>query len=721
MGRLPLLLAFFIASVLYISWRFTTLNFEALTFSVLFLVTEIFTIFSFSVFLVTTIGRHERKAPPPQEGLGIDVFVPTYNEPLHIVRPTLLAAKQLNYPHETWLLDDGNRLEMKDLAKEFGCHYLSRTENLHAKAGNLNNALQHANGEFVLIFDADHVAQPDFINKLLGYFEDEKVSFVQTPQDYFNDNAFLFVNKTKNKFIFNEQRFFFRHILPARDFWNAAYSCGSGCIFRRKHLDEIGGFAVETVTEDIHTTIHLHQRGYKSIYHDEPLCYGLAPQQLMPYLQQRLRWGQGTMRTGRLEHLPFTRELTLGQNLCYLSSMFAFISGWQRLFFYITPIFILLTNILPIRTEVTEYMFVFVPYIVFLIITFKQLTNGYGPMLSLEIDQMASFLIFCFSTFSYFTKKQKFRVTVKSLSGKWSDLFWLIPQMLIILGTIVGIILGTIRFFNNSMDLDMLLVVSFWALLNFSYATVVIKDAVRCLKIKEEKYLFPIPLPVEFNVTYEKTLFTTVEVLNRDKIILKTSNLKTFGGKDKLSGRIFLPDGPISFCGELNENILTFVWKDISHADQLDLSLHDCSWHRLFLGYRMRIKTPSEWLRILFGIATADELQSLGGRFVLFKDARTTKADWLLGGCSASPKLSDSLDLLVWGVRPIPLIIAVRNIDSEIEVSHYEVVNISGLANNMSGQAVHLTKLSEDELKICLNEKNNEFNLNKIMIESNEN
>ena len=135
----------------------------------------------------------------------------------------------------------------------------------------------------------------------------------------------------------------------------------------------------------------------------------------------------------------------------------------------------------------------------------------------------------------------------------------------------------------------------------------------------------------------------------------------------------------------------------------------------------MRIQTHSEWLRILFGIATADELQSLGGRFVLFKDARTTKADWLLGGCSASPKLSDSLDLLVWGVRPIPLIIAVRNIDSEIEVSHYEVVNISGLANNMSGQAVHLTKLSEDELKICLNEKNNEFNLNKIMIESNEN
>jgi len=721
MGRLPLLLAFFIASVLYISWRFTTLNFEALTFSVLFLVTEIFTIFSFSVFLVTTIGRHERKAPPPQEGLSVDVFVPTYNEPLHIVRPTLLAAKQLNYPHETWLLDDGNRLEMKDLAKEFGCHYLSRTENLHAKAGNLNNALQHANGEFVLIFDADHVAQPDFLNKILGYFEDKNVSFVQTPQEFFNDNAFLFVKKPKNKYIFNEQRFFFRHILPARDFWNAAYSCGSGCIFRCKHLDEIGGFAVETVTEDIHTTVRLHRKGYKSIYHDEPLCYGLAPQQLVPYLRQRLRWGQGNMLTGRLEHLPFTRELTLGQNLCYLSSMFTFISGWQRLFFYIVPIIVLLTNTLPIRTGVTEYMFVFIPYFAFLIITFKQLTNGYGPVLALDDNQMASFLIFCYSTFSYFIKKQKFWVTSKSLVGKWRDLFWLIPQMLIILGTILGISFGINRFLNNSMDLDTLIFVSFWALLNSSYALSVIRDAVRCSNLKEEKYMFPIPLPVEFNISDKNILFTTVEALNRDKIILKTSNLKTLGEKDQLSGRIFLPDGPISFSGELNGNTLTLIWKDISYADQLDLTLCNCSWHRIFLGYRLKIKTPSEWLRILFGTATSDELYPTGGRFVLFKDARTTKSDWLLGGCSASSLSTDSLDLLVWGVRPIPLIIAVRNIDSEIEVSHYEVVNISGLANNMSGQAVHLTKLSEDELKICLNEKNNEFNLNKIMIESNEN
>ena len=404
MKRLPLLLSFIVISSLYISWRFTTLNFEALVFSLLFLAAEIFTIFSFGVFIIATLGRTQQKAPVSKEGLSVDVFVPTYNESTNVVRTTLLAAKNLNYPHETWLLDDGNRKEMKILADELACHYLPRTVNTHAKAGNLNNGLEQSKGDFVAVLDADHVAQSDFLDKLLGYFEDEQVSFVQTPQDFFNENAFLFVNNLKRKMLLNEQCFFFRYIQPARDFWNGAYSCGSGCIFRRKHLDEIGGMAVETVTEDIHTSIRLHARGYKSIYHDESLCYGIAAQQFMPYLRQRLRWGQGTLRMARLENVPFTRGLSMGQRLCYLSSVFHFVTGWQRLFFYMAPIYVLLTGILPIRTDISEYMFVFVPFMLFLIITFKQLSNGHGRMLALEVDQMASFLIFCLSTFSYFTK-----------------------------------------------------------------------------------------------------------------------------------------------------------------------------------------------------------------------------------------------------------------------------------------------------------------------------
>ena len=706
MGRLPLLLAFLAASILYVSWRFTTLNPEALTFSVLFLAAEIFTILSFLVFLITTVGRHERKAPPPEKGLTVDVFIPTYNEPVHVVRPTLLAAKQLQYPHETWLLDDGNREEMKQLAEELGCRYLVRDNNLHAKAGNLNNGLKYAKGDFLTVFDADHVAQPDFLDKLLGYFEDEKVSFVQTPQDYYNDNAFLFFNNPAKKLLFNEQRFFFRFILPARDFWNGAYSCGSGCVFRRKHLEEVGGFAVETVTEDFHTSIRLHRKGYKSIYHDEPLCYGLAPQQLMTYLRQRLRWGQGTMRTGFLEKIPFTRELTIGQRFCYLSSLFAFISGWQRMFFYIVPIFVLLTNTLPIRTQIDEYMIVYVPYLLFLILTFKQLTSGHAMMLVLEKDQMASFYVFCIATFSYFTKRQKFWVTPKNLAGKWLDLIWLIPQVLIILGTLSGITLGVIRYVHaGTTSLDILLVVSFWGLLNTSFAIEVIRDAIRCASIKEDKYLFPVPVPIEIDKN-DRKFMTRAIALNRDKLVIDYSENDISTNEKYLSGRIFLPEGPVAFNGEVDGNVLHFNWDDIAVADKLDLSLHNCSWHRLFLGYRLKVKTPGQWLRMIFGLGKSREEDLSGEKFVLFRGTETSD-DWLLGGYSMDKDFPGKVKLLVWGTKLMPAYITIKNIEPGFPEYICEVEKISTLENNMSGQLVQLKILNQEDINKVTSIKRN--------------
>ena len=702
MGRLPLLLAFIAASILYVSWRFTTLNLEALTFSVLFLVAEIFTIISFLVFLITTVGRHDRKAPTPQKGLTVDVFVPTYNEPVHVVRPTLLAARQLQYPHETWLLDDGNREEMRLLAEELGCRYLVRDNNLHAKAGNLNNGLKYAKGDFLTVFDADHVAQPDFLDKLLGYFEDEKVSFVQTPQDYYNDNAFLFVYKPGQKLLLNEQRFFFRFILPARDFWNGAYSCGSGCVFRRRHLEEVGGFAVETVTEDFHTSIRLHRKGYKSIYHDEPLCYGIAAQQVMTYLRQRLRWGQGTMRTGFLEKIPFSRGLTIGQRLCYLSSLFAFISGWQRLFFFIAPIYVLFTNTLPIRTGIDEYLIVYVPYLLFLILTFKQLTNGHGRMLALETDQMASFFVFCIATFSYFTKRQKFWVTPKGLAGKWRDLIWLTPQALIILGTVSGIALGSIRYlYSGTMSLDILLVVSFWGLLNTSFAIEVLRDAIRCEGIKEDKYLFTVPVPIEIDKN-DKKFLTIAAGLNREKMLINKQKNDVWTNEKHISGRIFLPEGPVTFIGEVDGNVIHFNWDDIAAADKLDLSLHNCSWHRLFLGYRLKVKTPGQWLRFIFGLDKPREGGFSGEKFVLFRNTETDD-DWLLGGCSMDKDFPGKIRLLVWGTEAVPAYITIKNIEPDFPEYICKVEKISPLGNNMNGMVVQLTILNQENIGNVIN------------------
>ncbi|MES2366975.1 MAG: cellulose synthase catalytic subunit [Pseudomonadota bacterium] len=239
-----------------------------------------------------------RIAPPAPRGLSVDVFIPTFNEPVQLVRRTLLATIHMDYPHETWLLDDGNRPEMASLAEDLGVRYLARERNTDAKAGNLNNALANSSAEFVAVFDADHAPQQNFLTHTLGYFNDPAVAFVQTPQDFFNLDSYQHRQQTRKHTVWTEQSLFFRVIQRGKDYWNAAFFCGSCATLRRSALEKIGGFATGTVTEDLHTSIRLHKQGFKSVYHAEPLAFGIAPSSVVPFLQQRIRWGQGACRSG---------------------------------------------------------------------------------------------------------------------------------------------------------------------------------------------------------------------------------------------------------------------------------------------------------------------------------------------------------------------------------------------------------------------------------------
>jgi cellulose synthase (UDP-forming) len=178
--------AFIICTLWYLSWRATTLNPDAYIFSWVAYGAKLFGFFSVLLHLLMIWRLTDRQSLPVPAGKTVDVFIPTINEPETIVRQTLLAALHMDYPHETWLLDDGNRPEMARLAHEVGAHYLGRDNNKHAKAGNLNHALAHNRGEFIAIFDADHAPQRHFLERTLGYFADDRVAFVQTPQDFYN-------------------------------------------------------------------------------------------------------------------------------------------------------------------------------------------------------------------------------------------------------------------------------------------------------------------------------------------------------------------------------------------------------------------------------------------------------------------------------------------------------------------------------------------------------
>jgi cellulose synthase (UDP-forming) len=260
-----------------------TINWDAWWFSLLFYYAELHGCLSLALYFFQMWHPLKRTPPPAPPGLRVDVYIPTYKEDVSLVRKTVLGCINMAYPHKTYILDDGNRSEFAALAAELGCAYVARKERAHAKAGNLNHALSISDGDFIVVFDADYVPQPDFLDKTLGYFIDEKVAFVQTPQNYYNVESFSFRFKFEKREKWNEGDMFYRLMMPARDYWNAAFFAGTSATFRKRALDEIGGFATETITEDLHTSVRLYKAGWKGVYHNELLSSGLAATDLKNY------------------------------------------------------------------------------------------------------------------------------------------------------------------------------------------------------------------------------------------------------------------------------------------------------------------------------------------------------------------------------------------------------------------------------------------------------
>jgi cellulose synthase (UDP-forming) len=281
---------------------------------------------------------------------AVDLYVCTYDEPASVLRATLTGCGALTYPHTTYLLDDGRRPEIAQLAEEFGAQYLTRPDNSHAKAGNINAALPRTGGELVLVLDADHVPLPDALDAIVGYFEDERVALVQTPHDFYNHDSVQHYEIGRH-----EQSVFYSVIMPGKDRHGAAFWCGSGAVIRRDALLGVGGVATETIAEDFHTTIKLHAAGWKTRYHDEVLIQGLAPHDLGGYLLQRDRWARGNLAVFTTPESPLrASRLSAAQRLSYFASLSAYLSGPMRLVSLATLAVVLWTGKLPlVATPVT--------------------------------------------------------------------------------------------------------------------------------------------------------------------------------------------------------------------------------------------------------------------------------------------------------------------------------------------------------------------------------
>jgi len=536
--RQVVILLFLAVGLWYLNWRLDSFNADHPVFSRLLYAAEVFgfTTAVLNVFMTWRLSL--RVAPPPPAGLKVDVFIPTYNEDVEMVRRTALAARAMNYPHETWILDDGNRAAMREMAQSLGLRYLARTGNEHAKAGNLNHALPHSSADLIATFDADHAPRQDFLLKTLGYFSDPNVAFVQTPQDFYNLDSYQNRTDSGIHVAWSEQSLFFRVIQRGKDYWNAAFYCGSCAVIRRQSLDAIGGFATGTVTEDIHTSLLLHKKGYRSVYHDEPLAYGVAPAKIEPFLKQRVRWGVGAMNVWRKEGILFTRGLTLPQRLNYLATVLAYFDGWQKAFFYFAPVYVLVAGAMPIAVDGWVFLLHFVPYYLLNFFAFEEISRGYGRSLLIEQYNMARFASFAWSTLGLFRIRKRFGVTAKKLGEQTHSFGFLLPQLAVVGLNALAIPVGIVLFyFNGHLPQDGMWANVIWAAINLSLAVLVVRFTIERGVNRRHEYRFAMPLAARI-----KGVLGTVDDLSPGGLSFY-GELGVVEVGDVLPVTLYLPDG----------------------------------------------------------------------------------------------------------------------------------------------------------------------------------
>ena len=382
--HLFLILLSLVSTVRYLYYRINyTLNFDDWingTFCFLLFAAELYAICTLVLAYFQTLKIKDRQPVdlslyPQDQWFNVDVYIPTYNEDVEIVRKTTLAALAIDYPAEkkrVYVLDDGRaekykarREELRQMCEELGATMLTRDNNDHAKAGNINTAFKRTDGDLVLILDCDHMPTKNFLMDTVGFFFNPKVAFVQTPHWFYNPDPFERNLLTGGKIPVGHE-LFYKVLQKGNDFWNAAFFCGSAAVIRKEYAQEIGGIATETVTEDCHTAFRLHSLGYESVYYDKIMVAGLAPEKFSAYVGQQVRWARGMAQILRLENPLINPKLnlTIPQRLCYFSATSHFFYGFPRLMYAIAPPLFLLFGINSVRGLGLETLFYALPHII---------------------------------------------------------------------------------------------------------------------------------------------------------------------------------------------------------------------------------------------------------------------------------------------------------------------------------------------------------------------
>lgn len=364
-----LVAATILSTSIYLVWRICcTMPFEygftAAVFGILLLGAEVLGMISQMIHFqsMTELEYPEKPDVTGMEYPSVDVFIATYNEPVEVLYKTVNGCCNMEYPElekvKIYLCDDSGRQEVKELAEHFHIEYLARKEHTGAKAGNLNHALRHSQGDLVVTFDADMIPMKDFLISCIPYFMQDlkqgeelkrqkgkaagksrngKIGFVQTPQSFYNLDLFQFYLYSENT-IPNEQDYFYRDIQLAKNRSNSIIYGGSNTVLSREALEEIGGFVTNVITEDFATGMLIQSKGYQCIAIDEVHASGLSPEDLKNLVKQRKRWARGCIQTGRKLNVLFCKGLSIRQKISYMASISYWYDSVKRLIYMMAPI-----------------------------------------------------------------------------------------------------------------------------------------------------------------------------------------------------------------------------------------------------------------------------------------------------------------------------------------------------------------------------------------------
>lgn len=587
-GRFVTLVLMFVSiavSSRYMHWRLTaTLDMTwspGMVFGMLLLAAEAYTYVALLLGYAQTAWPLQRKpAPLPADTSSwptVDVFIPTYNEPLKVVRATVLAAQAMDWPADklcVTILDDGRRGEFRAFAANAHVGYIARTDNAHAKAGNINHALAKTRGEFVAIFDCDHVPTRSFLQTTMGWFlADRKMAMVQTPHHFYSPDPFE-RNLGSFRRVPNEGQLFYGLLQPGNDLWNAAFFCGSCAVMRRTALLQVGGIAVETVTEDAHTALRMHRRGWRTAFLGVPQASGLATESLSAHIGQRIRWARGMVQIFRIDNPLLGRGLKLFQRLCYANAMIYFFNAIPRLVFLTAPLAFLFFGAHIFNAAPALVLAYALPHLAHGLLTNGRTQGRFRHMFWGEIyDTALAFYIVIPTTVAMISPRHgTFNVTAKGGLVERQYFDWKIAAPLVVLLAlnVAGIVAGGVALAVEARHLDSVLINVFWASVNIVVLGATLAVALEQRQVREATRV-PVQLPGMLRLPSGHTVQCRTEDLSMGGARVRTPAPVELQPEDGLSLSLLVNDEEYPLAAQLvrrEDNLLRLRFEALTLEEE---------------------------------------------------------------------------------------------------------------------------------------------------------